>query len=111
MPSNGELQGRTASGQGHRRAARRRSRSAGESQMAVTAIDHGGRVVTVTSQSVEIASSKITPAHMAFATSVYGGPLSDLSWQAPSWSASLRDHALAVNQVIEAIASDVDQGD
>jgi hypothetical protein len=80
--------------------------------MAITAIDHGGRVVTVTSQRVEIASSKIGPPYMAFATSIYGGgPLSDLAWQAASWSASLRDHAVAVNQVIEAIASDVDRGD
>ena len=70
-------------------------RSAGEFQMAVTAIDHGGRVVTVTSQAVEIAS-KIAPPHVAFATSIYGGPLSDLAWQAASWSACLRHHALAV---------------
>ena len=81
------------------------------SQMAVTAIDHGGRVVTVTSQAVEIASSNIGPPYMAFATSIYGGPLSDLSWKAASWSASLRDHALAVNQVIEAIASDINPSD
>ena len=79
--------------------------------MAVTAIDHGGRVVTVTSRSVEIASPKIAPPYTAFATFIYGGSLSDLSWQAASWSASLRDHALAVNRVIEAIASDVDRGD
>jgi hypothetical protein len=77
----------------------------GESQMAVTAIDHCGRVVTVTSQRLEITSSK-TPLVPVYATYVYGGPLSDLSWEASSWSASLRDHANAVNQVIEAIASD-----
>jgi hypothetical protein len=79
--------------------------------MAVTAIDHGGRVVTVTSQLVEIASSKNTPQSIAFTTSIYGGPLNDSMWQAKSWSASLRNHAAAVNQVIEAIASDVDWAD
>lgn len=108
MPSTGNLDGSTASGQAHSRAGRRRSAS--ESQMAVTAIDHGGRVVTVTSQHVEIGSSKIEPPDTTFATSIYGGPLNDLSWQATSWSASLRNHAIAVNQVIEAIASDVDRG-
>jgi hypothetical protein len=111
MPSTGDFYARTGRGRSPRKAGRSRSRSAGESQMAVTAIDHGGRVVTVTSQPVEIASSTIAPPYTAFATSIYGGPLSDLSWQAASWSASLRDHALAVNQVIEAIASNVDRGD
>jgi len=111
MPSTGEFDARIGRVQASHKAGRSRPRSAGESQMAVTAIDHAGRVVTVTSQPVEIASSKIGPPYMAFATSIYGGPLSDLSWQAVSWSASLRDHALAVNQVIEAIASDVDRGD
>ena len=109
MPSTGALDGSTASGQTRSRAGRQRS--AGEKQMAVTAIDHGGRVVTVTSQHVEIASSNIEPPDITFATSIYGGPLNDLSWQATSWSASLRNHAIAVNQVIEAIASDVDRGD
>jgi hypothetical protein len=76
--------------------------------MAVTAIDHDGRVVTVTSQPVEIASSNKTSQSMAFATSIYGGPLDHSSWQATSWGASLRNHSVAVNQVIEAISSDVD---
>jgi hypothetical protein len=79
--------------------------------MAVTAIDHGGRIVTVTSQPVEIASPNNTPQSTSFATSIYGGPLDASSWQATSWTASLRNHAVAVNQVIEAIASDVDGGD
>ena len=111
MPSTGQLHARTGRVQIPYKSGRSRSRSAGESQMAVTAIDHGGRVVTVTSQAVEIASSNIGPPYMAFATSIYGGPLSDLSWKAASWSASLRDHALAVNQVIEAIASDINPSD
>jgi hypothetical protein len=111
MPSTDELGGNTASGDARRRARRRRPRSAGETQMAVTAIDHDGRVVTVTSQPVEIASSNNTPQSMAFATNIYGGPLDHSSWQATSWSASLRNHAVAVNQVIEAIASVVDRVD
>jgi hypothetical protein len=48
---------------------------------------------------------------MAFATSVYGGPLDRSSWQATSWSASLRNRSAAVNQIIEAIALDVDRAD
>jgi hypothetical protein len=111
MPNADELGRSTASGQARSRGGRRQPRSAGESQMAVTAIDHGGRVVTVTSQPVEIASAKNTPQSVAFATSIYGGPLDDSSWQAASWSASLRNHAAAVNQVIEAIASDIDRAD
>jgi hypothetical protein len=109
MPSTDELGGNTAGGDTRGRAKRRRPRYAGETQMAVTAIDHDGRVVTVTSQAVEIASSNKTPQSMAFATSIYGGPLDHSSWQATSWSASLRNHSAAVNQVIEAIASEVDR--
>jgi len=111
MPSTDELGGSTASGDARSRARRRRPSSAAEIQMAVTAIDHDGRVVTVTSQPVEIASSNNTPESMAFATSIYDGPLDDSSWQATSWTASLRNHAVTVNQVIEAIASDVDRVD
>jgi hypothetical protein len=109
MPGAGNLDGTTATREASSRTGRRRS--AGESQMAVTAIDHGGRVVTVTSQHVRFDSSTIEPPNSTFATSIYGGPLNDLSWQATSWSASLRNHAIAVNQVIEAIASDADRGD
>jgi hypothetical protein len=111
MPNTDELGGRTAGGEAGSRAKRRRPRSAGACQMAVTAIDHDGRVVTVTSQPVEIAFPNTTPPSMLFATSIYGGPLDASSWQATSWTASLRNHAVAVNQVIEAIASDVDRVD
>ena len=79
--------------------------------MAVTAIDHDGRIVTVTSQPVEIASSDNKSTSMAFATKIYGGPLDHSFWQATSWSASLRNHSAAVKQVIEAIAAVVDQAD
>jgi hypothetical protein len=84
-----------------------RLRSAGESQMAVTAIDHGGRVVTVTSQFVGSCSSKVASQELAFTTSIFGGSLTDLRWQAKSWDDSLQNHAAAVRQVIEAITSDV----
>jgi hypothetical protein len=67
--------------------------------------------VTVTSHPVEIASPNNTLQSPSFATSIFGGPLDAASWQATSWTASLRNHAVAVNQVIEAIASDVDPGD
>ena len=93
----------------------RRSASApwrvGESQMAVTAIDHGDRVVTVTSRLAETVSSENSPQSTAFTTSVYGGSLDASMWRAKSWSASLRNHTAAVNQVIEIIASDPDPAD
>jgi hypothetical protein len=89
----------------------RRRPSAGASQMAVTAIDHGDRVVTVTSQLAETVSSENSPKSTAFATSVYGGPLNASVWRAKSWSDSLRNHVAAVNRVIEIIASDADPAD
>jgi hypothetical protein len=101
MPSTDELGRSTASGDTRSRAGRRRSRSAGETQTEVTAIDHDSRIVTVTSQLVEIASSNNTPQSMVFATRICGGPLDHTSWQATSWSASLRNHSVAVKQVIE----------
>jgi hypothetical protein len=89
----------------------RRRPSAGASQMAVTAIDHGDRVVTVTSQLAETVSSENSPKSTAFATSVYGGPLNASVWRAKSWSDFLRNHVAAVNRVIEIIASDADPAD
>jgi hypothetical protein len=86
-------------------------RRAGESQMAVTAIDHGDRVVTVTSRLAEIVSSENSPQSTAFTTSVCGGPLDASMWRAKCWSASLRNHAAAVIQVIEIIAPDADSAD
>jgi hypothetical protein len=86
----------------------RRRPYAGESQMAVTAIDHGDRVVTVTSQLAETASSDNSSQSRAFTTSVYDGPLNASMWRAKSWSASLRNHAAAVNHVIKLIASNAD---
>src|SRR3977135_3599512 len=109
MPSTDESGGDTVSGRACSRAAPRGRLSAGQPQMAVTAIDHDSHVVTVISQPVEIVSSKRIPKSMAFATSIYGGPLNHSFCEASSWSASLRNHAAAVNQVIEAMASDVDR--
>jgi hypothetical protein len=111
MPSTGELGGSTASGDACSGARRRWPRSAGETQMAVTAIDHDGRIVTVTSQPIEIATSDNTSQSISFATSIYGGPLDHSSWHATSWSASLRNHAVAVSKVIKAIALAVDRAD
>jgi len=81
-------------------------RSAGESQMAVTAIDHSGRVITITSQLLESASSANPTTSPTFVTSVHGAALPTTVWQASSWTASLQHHATAVNKVIGAIASD-----
>lgn len=111
MPNTGEFDRRTANVPVDGKVRRPRLRSEGEPQIAVTALDYRGRVVTITSQQVEIARSRLTPPNAAFATSIYGGPLNELTWEASSWSASLRHHADAVNQVIEAIALDIGRGD
>jgi hypothetical protein len=76
--------------------------------MAITAIDHGRRVVTVTSQCVKPCCSEVASHRMAFMTCIFGGSLNGSSWPAESWADSLRNHATAVRRVIEAIASDVD---
>ncbi|MGA7804706.1 hypothetical protein, partial [Bradyrhizobium sp.] len=67
--------------------------------MAVTAIDHGGRVVPVVSRRIVIPSSNETLQSFAFTTHVYGESAKTV-WQATSWSASLRNHATAVSQVV-----------
>ena len=72
--------------------------------MAVTAIDHGGRVVTVTSRRIDIPADG-TSAGSAFTTNVHGALLDRSIWQATSWAASLRNHATAVARVIDAITS------
>jgi hypothetical protein len=88
--------GRSIPSRNHRRTSvPRRRPSAGESQMAVTAIDHGGRLVTVTSIHDECLR----------------WPLNAPMWRAESWSASLQNHAAAVNQVIKLIALDADPTD
>jgi hypothetical protein len=110
MSGHDEL-GRSGSSGDRRSASTPRRPFVGESQMAVTAIDHGDRVVTVTSRLAEIVSSENSPPNTAFTTSVYGGPLDASMWRAKSWSASLRNHAAAVNRVIEIIASDADPTD
>jgi hypothetical protein len=53
MPSPDKLGGSIPSRNHRSTSVPRRRPSAGESQMAVTAIDHGGRLVTVTSQLAE----------------------------------------------------------
>jgi hypothetical protein len=55
-------------------------RSAGECQMAVTAIDHDGRIVTVTSQRVEVLSASGPSHDYAFTTKIHGGSLKDTMW-------------------------------
>jgi hypothetical protein len=78
-------------------------RPSGECEMAITAIDHGGRVVTVTSQRVDIAIPSGISADSAFTTNVHGALLDRTVWRATSWAASLRNHATAVSRVIKAM--------
>ena len=79
--------------------------------MAVTAIDHGGRVVTVISRLVQTSSPRNTSADSAFTTSIHGGPLNASMWLATSWTGSLRNHATAVSRVIDAMALSTDLDD
>jgi hypothetical protein len=76
--------------------------------MAVTAIDHGGRVVTVTSQRIDIPSPSGTSPDSAYTTNIHGGSLNDTMWQTASWPDSLRNHATAVRRVIDTIALSTD---
>jgi len=78
--------------------------------MAVTAIDYGGRVITITSQPLESAASASPSMSPTFVTSVHGGAaLAATVWQATSWTASLQNHAIAVNKVIGSIASNLQE--
>jgi hypothetical protein len=79
--------------------------------MAVTAIDHDGRVVTVISQLVQTRSPSNTSAESPFTTCIHGGPLNASMWLATSWPASLRNHAIAVSRVIDAMARLMDLDD
>jgi hypothetical protein len=82
--------------------------SAGECEMAVTAIDYDGRLVTVVSQRIDPAPSMGALQNSAFTTNIRGGGFSDIVWEATSWVASLRNHANAVSRVITVIESSAD---
>jgi hypothetical protein len=81
--------------------------SPGECEMAVTAIDYGGRLVTVVSQRVDDPSSMGVLQRSAFTTNIRGGSLSDSIWEATSWLASLRNHASAVSHVVSALETSI----
>src|SRR5690242_19376512 len=77
--------------------------SAGECEMAVTAIDYGGRLVTVVSRRVERSPSNAPLQTSAFTTNIRGSSLSDTVWEATSWVGSLQNPANAVSRVVTAI--------
>src|SRR5690242_13800629 len=108
MPDTDKLGGIISTESSTRTPVSCRSQSGGTSQLAVTALEHDGCVVTITSQLAGIVSSGNPSQATAFTTIVYGGPLDASMWEAKSWLACLQNHATAVNLVVNAIASDVD---
>lgn len=82
-----------------------RGPSAGELQMAVTAIDHGGRVITVTSQLAKFVPAMASQ-NPTFTTCIHGGPLNASVWQANTWGKTLENHAGAVSKLVKLITAD-----
>ena len=74
--------------------------------IAITAIEYGEIVVTVTSRFVgdDRSSSEIRP--MPYLTSIAGGPLSGASWTSRTWSKALHNHVDAVGLVDDALISE-----
>jgi hypothetical protein len=77
-----------------------------EGVMAVTAIEYGGRVLTVVSRSDAGRRAAQMADLTSFTTILFGGPLGELTWTAETWINSLRNHETAVCQLIRSIASD-----
>jgi hypothetical protein len=83
----------------------REENSLNDRVLAVTAIDYRGRVLTVVSQS-EVAWGAAQAAEVIpFVTTMFGGPLGQMTWKADTWANSLRNHEMAVGKLIESIAS------
>jgi hypothetical protein len=74
--------------------------------VAVTAIEYGDIVVTVTSRFLgdDHSSSEIRP--MPYLTSIAGGPLSGWTWTSRTWSKALHNHVTAAGLVADAFASE-----
>jgi hypothetical protein len=75
-----------------------------EHLIAVTAVDYSGRVLTVVSRADITSRSVREPAAAPFMTILFGGPLGQRTWKADTWLESLRNHAMAVSEVIESIS-------
>jgi hypothetical protein len=73
--------------------------------MAVTAIDYCGHVLTVVSQSDVPGTPTQTAEVIPFMTTMFGGPLGQMTWKADTWANSLRNHETAVCTLIESIAA------
>jgi hypothetical protein len=74
--------------------------------IAITVIEYGEIVVTVTSRFIgnNRSSSEIRP--MPYLTSIAGGPLSGSSWASRTWRKALRNHVDAVGLVDDALTSE-----
>lgn len=73
--------------------------------VAVTAIEHGNIVITVTSQLREARLSRSAAAEGPFVTTIFGGPLCGETLASTTWRMMLRNHAGAVRRVAEFIAA------
>ena len=74
--------------------------------VAVTAIEHGDIIITVTSLVREPGLLPCTPAKGPFVTTILGGPLRGETWACETWGTMLRNHARAVSRVAELVASE-----
>ena len=76
--------------------------------VAVTAIEHGDIIVTVTSLVEQPGPLPCSLAKGSFVTTIFGGPLHGETWTGETWGTMLRDHAGAVSRVAELIALEQD---
>jgi hypothetical protein len=86
----------------------RQDRRRSQSPTATTAIEHDGRVLTIISRLSPARDSSVGSQGSTFMTNILGGPIGGAMWQADYWRDCLRNHADAVNKVVEAITSDLD---
>ena len=104
MPGRGNVGGSAPDTSGSK-SGHREGHSFDDRVMAVTAIDYGGHVLTVVSQS-DVTWGSTQPADVRpFMTIMFGGPLGQMTWKADTWANSLRNHETAVCTLIESISS------
>lgn len=72
--------------------------------VAVTAIEHGKIIITVTSRVQEAEASLCTEIGGPYVTTIFGGPLGGETVVTDSWKMMLSNHAVAVARVTEFIA-------
>jgi hypothetical protein len=73
--------------------------------VALTAIEYGNILVTVTSRSIGGESSSFEIRPLPYMTSIAGGPLSGQTWRSRTWNKALYNHVKAVSDVADALAA------